>query len=293
MTLERILVRQAGVITLAQAVACGISADAVRRRVRAGTWRELHRCVYLVGGHRLTDEARVRAGWMWAQAAGAVVTGPAAAFWHGMLERAPVPVELTLPRGRHRQDRPGVVLRRRDLPAPDVGTVRGISVAAPPLAALETALVVPRGSVFLDRALQRHVRFAAVYRCYCRGVGRHGSAAAGRMLIAAADRADSEAERLLVRLLRAAGIDGWVLGHPFGPYRIDLAFPVEKVAVEVDGWAYHVDAERFRADRRKGNALTRGRWDLLRYPWHALDGQPAECVAEIAGTLAEARVRPA
>jgi hypothetical protein len=27
------------------------------------------------------------------------------------------------------------------------------------------------------------------------------------------------------------------LGHPFGPWRIDLAFPVQKVAVEVDGWA--------------------------------------------------------
>jgi hypothetical protein len=34
--LERILVRQAGVVTLAQARACGISADTVRRRVRAG-----------------------------------------------------------------------------------------------------------------------------------------------------------------------------------------------------------------------------------------------------------------
>jgi very-short-patch-repair endonuclease len=282
--LERVLVRQAGVITLAQAVACGISADTVRRRVRAGKWRELHPTVYLAGGHRLTDEARVRAAWLWARPADAVVTGPTAAFWHGMLDRAPAAVELTLPRARHRQARPGIVLRRRDLPAPDVAQARGITAAAPALAALETALVVPRGSVFLDRALQRHVRFPAVYRCYCRGVGRHGSAAAGRMLIAAADRADSEAERLLVRLLRAAGIGGWVLGHPYGPFRIDLAFPAEKVAVEVDGWAWHVDAERFRADRRKGNALTRGGWNLLRYPWHALDGEPAECVAEIMET---------
>jgi hypothetical protein len=45
--LERVLVRQAGVVTLAQALACGISADTVRRRVRAGAWRELHPCVYL------------------------------------------------------------------------------------------------------------------------------------------------------------------------------------------------------------------------------------------------------
>jgi very-short-patch-repair endonuclease len=193
----------------------------------------------------------------------------------------------------HRSPRPGVALRRRDLLAADLVEHRGVVVAAPPLAALETAIAVPRGSAFLDRALQRHVRFPTVYRSYCRAIGRQGSAAMHRMLAAAADRADSEAERLLVRLLRGAGIDGWVLGHPFGPYLIDLAFPAERVAIEVDGWAWHVDAERFRADRRKGNALTRGNWDLLRYPWHALDGEPDACLAEIIETRELARRRPA
>jgi very-short-patch-repair endonuclease len=91
-----------------------------------------------------------------------------------------------------------------------------------------------------------------------------------------------------VRILRDAGITGWVLGHPFGPWRIDLAFPAQKVAVEVDGWAWHVDAERFRSDRRKQNALVRGGWDPLRFTWHDLDGQPGEVVAEICATLAAA-----
>ncbi|MHA6620999.1 DUF559 domain-containing protein [Pseudonocardia sp. DLS-67] len=293
MVLERVLVLQAGVITLAQARACGLSADTVRRRVRAGAWRELHPCVFLVGGHRLTGEARVRAAWLSAQDAGAVVSGPTAAFWHGLLDEAPAAVELTLPRAMHRPRRPGIVLHRRDLPGPDVTEHRGFAVVAPPLAALETAVALPRGSVFLDRALQKHVRFPAVYRSYCRGVGRHGSAEMHRMLVAAADRADSAAERLLVQLLRKAGIGGWVLGHPFGPYRIDLAFPVERVAIEVDGWAWHVDAERFRTDRRKGNALTRGSWDLLRFPWHTLDGEPEACIAEVEATLALAGRRPA
>jgi very-short-patch-repair endonuclease len=58
------------------------------------------------------------------------------------------------------------------------------------------------------------------------------------------------------------------------------------VAVEVDGWAWHVDPERFRNDRRKGNFITRSGWDLLRFTWHGLDGQPADCVAEITETLA-------
>lgn len=116
-------------------------------------------------------------------------------------------------------------------------------------------------------------------------MGRTGSSAAGRLIVAAADRADSAAERLLVRILRDAGITGWVLGHPFGPWRIDLAFPREKVAVEVDGWAWHVDAQRFANDRRKQNALVRARWDPMRFTWHDLDGRPGEVVGEIRATL--------
>lgn len=286
MQLQHLLARQAGVVTLAQAVEGGISAHTVQRWTRAGRWRRLHPSVYLAGGHRLTDEARIRAAWLWAGAGDAVVTGPAAAFWQRMLTRAPAQVEITVPRQEHRRPQQGVVLRRRDLHRADLIMDADVLVADRPLAALETAVALPDGSVFLDRALQRHVRFPALYRSFCRNMGREGSSAAGRLITAAADRADSAAERLLVTLLRDAGIGGWVLGYPFGPYRIDLAFPAAKVAVEVDGWAWHVDVERFRNDRRKGNAITRGGWDLLRYTWHALDGEPVATLGEITETLA-------
>ncbi len=290
---EHLLVRQAGVVSLAQALACGISRSTVHRRVRDGTWVLLHPGVYLVGGHRLTDEARVRAAWLWAGGEPVAVTGPAAAYWHGMLDRAPAVVELTIPSARRLRPQPGTAIRRRDLSYADVMGTRDLWLAAKPLAALETAVALPDGSQFLDRALQQDVRFPTLYRCYCRNLGRHGSAAAGRMISSAADRAESAAERLLVRILREGGVTGWVLGHPFGPYRIDLAFPAQRVAIEVDGWAWHVDAVRFARDRRKGNAITRGGWDLLRYTWHALDGTPAEVLAEIVETVGPASVRPA
>jgi very-short-patch-repair endonuclease len=284
MTLQDVIADQAGVITIAQAIACGLSASTVQRRARAGEWMRLHPGVYLVGGHRLTDEARVRAAWLWAGDA-ATVTGEAAAFWHRMLDRAPGVVEVTVPGTCKPRGQPGIRVRRRDLAFQDRVGIRGIWLANTPFAALEAAVSLPDGSAFLDRALQRYVRFPAFYRAFCRNVGRHGSSKAGRLIVAAADRADSAAERLLVKLLREAGITGWVLGYPFGRYRIDLAFPAAKLAIEVDGWAWHVDAERFRTDRRKGNALTREKWDLLRFTWHDLDGQPAETVKEINETL--------
>jgi very-short-patch-repair endonuclease len=287
MSLDHLLRRQGGVIALHQALTLGVSAQTVQRRARDGAWLRLHPAVYLVGGHRPTDETRVRAAWLWA-GKDAVVSGPAAAYWHGMLDRAPGEVELTVPSRCKPRNRPGVRVRRRDLAVADLVGTRDLWVTAAPLTALETATALPDGSTFLDRALQRHVRFPAIYRAYCRNMGRPGSGAVKRLLVAAADRADSAAERLLVRILREAGITGWVLGHPFGPWRIDLAFCRQKVAIEVDGWAWHVDAERFRNDRRKQNSLVAAGWDPLRFTWHDLDGRAGEVVAEIRATLAAA-----
>jgi very-short-patch-repair endonuclease len=287
MSFEALIEQQAGVVSFGQAVACGMSASTVRRWVGEGRWKRVRPAVFLVGGHRYTGEARIRAVGLWAGPEG-VITGPAAAYWHRMLDGAPTFIDLTVPARRKPKPQPGVRIHRRDLDLEDVRQRFGVRVAAKPFAALETAVALPDGSVFLDRALQKHVPFTEVYRAYCRNMGRPGWAAASRLLVAAADRADSAAERLLVRLLREAGIGGWVLGHPLGPYRIDLAFPAQRVAVEVDGWAYHVDPERFRNDRRKGNFITRSGWDLLRFTWHGLHTQPVESIREIADTLARA-----
>ncbi len=227
------MAQQAGVISLAQALSCGMSAATVHRRARDRVWSRLHPGVYLVGGHRLSDEARVRAATLWA-GPDATVTGPAAACWHRMRDRAPDVIDITVPASAKPRPQPGITLCRRDLAWQVVVDIRGIHLTGKPLAALETALAVSDGSTFLDRALQKHVRFPAFHRAYCRNMGRHGASDAGRLITAAADRADSAAERLLVKLLREAGITGWVLGYQFGPYRIDLAFPAAKLAVEVD-----------------------------------------------------------
>ncbi|MDT7555148.1 MAG: hypothetical protein QOI16_3688, partial [Pseudonocardiales bacterium] len=239
------------------------------------------------GGHPLTDRARVRAAGLWAGDRG-VLSGPAAAWWHGMLGAAPARVELTVARSCGLRGRPGTVIRRRDLDPLDVATVDGVDLTAGPLTALETAAVLRDGSVFLDRALQKHVRFPAVYRAYCRNLGAQGGARVAALLTAAADRADSAAERRLVAILRAAGVRGWQRAVPFGPWTIDIAFPDLKLAIEVDGWAWHVEVDRFRADRHKGNALTRAGWILLRFTWHDLMNRPMYVLSEIGAALAAA-----
>jgi very-short-patch-repair endonuclease len=286
-----LLARQDGLITVSQAAHHGLPARTLRRRATTAGWSRVAPRVLLAGGHPWSDRARVRAASLWAGDR-AVVSGPAAAWWHGMRTTAPSHVEVTIPRDSGLRARSGVRVRRRDLAPVDQTTVAGVRLTARQLTTLETAVAVPDGSVFLDRALQRYVGFAAVYRAYCRNLGARGGADIAVLLAAAADRADSAAERLMISILREAALSGWVRGHPFARWTIDVAFPAAKLAIEVDGWAWHMDVERFRADRQKGNALVRAGWDLLRFTWHDLNNRPDYVLGEIRAALLTAPGRP-
>ena len=199
-------------------------------------------------------------------------------------------------RARDRRRCPaGVRVRRRDLAAADVVGQRDLRLTAAPLTALETAVALADGSVFLDRALQRHVRFPAVYRAYCRNIGRHGSSAAGRLLVAAADRADSAAERLLVR-------------HPAGRRhrRVGAGPPFRTVADRPGVPASRRSRSRWMGGPGTSTPTASGRtaasrtpscgpgWDPLRFTWHDLDRRPAAVLDEIEETLrlAEGPSRP-
>lgn len=151
MSFEALVARQAGVITLAQAVSCGMSAATVHRRARDRVWSRLHPGAYLVGGHRLGDEARVRAAALGA-GDGSTVTGPAAAHWHRMRDRAPDVIDITVPLSAKPRPQPGTCLRRREPAWQDVLDIRGVHLTQKPLTASETALTLPDGSMFLDRA---------------------------------------------------------------------------------------------------------------------------------------------
>ncbi len=133
----------------------------------------------------------------------------------------------------------------------------------------------------MDSALQRHVDLRDLWRAHLRNKGRHGSPAARRLLQAASDGARSEAERLLVSLLRQAGITGWQANYPVGGYKVDVGFPKQKVALEADGWAFHSDPDVFVGDRNRQNKIALLGWTVLRFTWLDLTMYPDRVIAEI------------
>ncbi|MGV0716248.1 type IV toxin-antitoxin system AbiEi family antitoxin domain-containing protein [Mycolicibacterium sp. XJ662] len=269
-----------GVITLAQARAAGLSDDAVHRRVRSGRWLRCSPGVFFVDDRAFTDAARIRAA-VWSHGPLAVASGLSAAWWHGLTKFAPDVVDVTVPRVSNHRRRPDIRSRRRDLTPQDIVERKGLRVTALPLTVVEAAIRRRGGAKLMDAALQQHVELAQLWRAHLRNKGRHGSPAARRLLQAASDGARSEAERLLVKLLREAGITGWQTNYPVGGYKVDIAFLDPKVAIEVDGWAFHSDSETFVKDRQRQNTISLLGWKVLRFTWLDLTQYPNRVIAEI------------
>ncbi|MGH3973982.1 MAG: DUF559 domain-containing protein [Pseudonocardiaceae bacterium] len=288
--IEELTESRDGVLTLKQALRSGLTLRQVQHRVRTGQWSKLHPGVYLVGRRQADQRATTRAAVAWA-GFGAVASGLTAAWWWGLRDWAPAAVEVTVPRTRARRCPAGVVLRRRNLDPVDLVVLHGLPVIALPLTVLDAAAALGNdsGRPLVDRALQRRVSFAELHAAYCRSFGRHGSPWLGRVLRQAAGGACSQAERILHQLLRGARIDGWVANHMVVlsglEYWIDVAFVARRLAVEVDGWAWHSDVHRFAHDRRRQNALVLAGWTVLRFTWHDLTSRPQVVVAQIRAAL--------
>lgn len=137
------------------------------------------------------------------------------------------------------------------------------------------------GAKIMDSALQQHVDLRALWHAHLRNKGRYGSPAARRLLQAAEDNAHSEAERILIKLLKAAKTTGWKANYPVAGYRVDVGFPTKKVAIEVDGFAFHSDSEDFHTDRARQNAIALAGWQVLRFTWLDLTDYPERVIAEI------------
>jgi len=281
MELLELVRTQDGLIRHDQARELGLSPAAIGRRVSSGEWLEIHPRVYLTATHTLTQRAALRAAALWAGDA-ATLTGLAAAAWWNLTDRRPTTTTIAVGATGGHSPPPGIRLERRSMALLGRVKVDGVWVEHRASAALEaaTSLGLVEGARLLDRALQQDRIGMPALRKALRALGRRHGVVLARRLVALADGgARSEAERDALRRLTRARITGWTANLPvdlpgFGRVVLDIAFPEHRVAVEIDGWAYHRDVDRFRRDGLRQNEVVIGGWRVIRVTWFDLQETP-------------------
>ncbi len=201
----------------------------------------------------------------------AVVTGPSAAFLHGLTAVAPTPVHLVLPYETRTRRRPGIVLHngvgleddreeRHGLPV--LGLERVVADLACVLSPPDALAVLDEAFVRLDErdrpAFRRRLRERLQQRPDPRGtvVGR-------RLVDLATGRAESPAESWLLWRVVDLGFPVPEVNLPLHGlggrprYRLDLGWRALRIAVEYNGRAAHAgreehDEARIRDIERRG-----------------------------------------
>jgi very-short-patch-repair endonuclease len=287
-----------GAITSEALSAAGMSGKVVNRMARAGVLtREFHG-IYRLGVHRLAEAERLVLAC--AATRGRISHESAARYW-GYTELPELPLHVTVNRAARAPGAEWLQVHSTTRWAGHGVTRDGVLVTKP----LRTLLDIARQPIG-DTYVTGYVDYSIAHRLFTvKQVERFLTAGCGsmkgverlcRIVVWSAD-IDSSAEAEIVRLLMAAGIE-----RPVTRYRIvdrngrfvaivDLAWPRLKVALEVDGFAYHSDYRTFVADRDRGNRLVAAGWILLRVAPTSARRAPWQLCTDVQETLALAEAK--
>jgi very-short-patch-repair endonuclease len=283
--------RQAGVIRLSQLTSSGLSRHQTARMIRTRTLTPAgYRGVYRVGGAPRSPHS---AAWAAVLGANAVLSHISAALWWDL------PVESdgklhVIRRDRKRFSDLADIRVHRTLLDPSAVTTRfGLEVTTKVETLLDCLGWLQRRTArsLLDRSFQQSwLRSADIERRLDEQPGRWGNRALAQLLRESQPGAEAESERRAQHLLRRAGIQGWVgnlaIALAGERFRIDIAFPALKIAIEIDGWAFHRTKERRDRDNRKRNLLAKAGWTVLTFTWEDIADHPDYFLGEVCSVLA-------
>ena len=266
-------------------------ARALQRLARRGVLVALLPGVYCHRDDADRPEIRINAAATWAPEA--VMTGPAAArlsFWPSI----EVPV-VSLARPNCKITRPGFRIVQERLPAA-LTEHRGCWITVPALTALD--LVPWVGGAGIDLVLRKGwASLDQLQSALAATAHRAGNGLRRAALLDSRGSPWSEAERLLHRILRRAGIRGWsgnaVVSCAGQDYPVDVVFRSARLIIEVDGYAYHraENREQFHRDRLKWTTLTSHGWTVLHFTWEHLVDRTDWVAATIRKALSRSTCR--
>lgn len=221
----------------------------------------------------------------------AVICGRAAAaltYWPGLTV---TDVDVASPRVRAVGS--GFAFSQRYIPAELVQTRSGLRWTCPALSAIDLAATAVGGDA-IDHVLRlRAATLVDLRAALATTPYRRGNRERAQLLLDSRSEPWSAAERCAHRLLRAAGITGWVANHAVkirtgaqvSTYYLDICFRSQRIAVEIDGRMHHSSAAVFENDRYRQNDVVLAGWTVLRFTWAMLVQQPEYVLTAIRAAL--------
>jgi len=123
--------------------------------------------------------------------------------------------------------------------------------------------------------------------------GARGVRVLRNLLAADPARVRSQVEADVLCLCRAQGLSEPLVNHRIdvgdGTFEVDFCWPVVRVVVEVDGYAFHGGRRRANADRDRDQRLALVGWQVHRFTADQIRRDPAETIRRLAALLAGAR----
>jgi very-short-patch-repair endonuclease len=286
---------QHGVVTRRQLLELGLSPAAVGRRLKSGRLRQVHRGVYLVGSiapERATEMAAVLAG-----GPGAILSHLSALSILGMLRVGPRrPVHVSVP-GNGRGRRPGIRFHRvPPFDGDELTVMDGVPVTSPTRTLADVTGMLGSREIEVAASVAERNGLIGIDELVAlpdRYPRRPGISVLRRLLKngRGPDFTRSEAERRCLELLRTAGLPRPYTNVSMGPYELDLFWPDEGIAVEVDGRAHHSSRPRFEGDRRKDMWLRARGIEVIRLSWNQITREGTATAVQLGQSLALARAR--
>lgn len=289
---------QHGVVTRRQLLEVGVSADALRHRVRNDRLHRIHPGVYAVGHQALSRDGDLLA-LLLACGPTAFLGARSALAFHRVLEDRRRGCDVVLPgRGGTRGPDRAIVSRMGTVDWRDVVVIRGIRVAT-----VARALADATGTLD-DRSLTKAIAEADYLRVLDRGaVGAalartptRAGAARLRQALGEDERELSREEFVLLFLdlcnrhdLERPQVDVRLDTGRRSPGQTDLVYLDERVIIELDGARAHLTRHRFEEDRRRDSYLTAHGWITLRFTWRRIMFDDHAVAGEVAAVLARRR----
>lgn len=269
----RLAASQYGCISLHQAVAAGLSEASVFRLCKRGVWKRALPGVYVIAGAGPSWHQRLMAAQLWLGDGCAVSHEAAAALWS--LPGFPAgPVEFST--SRERRSRYGVAVHRvQSLGSHEIGKRGPLLVTSPTRMLIDISGTADHEAFEVAFHYGLYKKITSLTRLRWLESQRRRSGSRGAPLLremlelySDCDRPpESPLEIRVRRLLKRAKLPPPERQHEvvaYGKtYRIDLAYPAARVAIEVDGYRWHSSRLSWEGDKVKIAALQATGWNVI------------------------------